>query len=560
MLGSLWKAAKTYIESKNLWVGFLLVVFIPCGLIVLAVNILAKDSKAVNPLDKAIQYYMAGNYERAEQLYKELAGEQPDSIEYHRRYIQTHFSQPKVKGKHNYRDDEHITKYYAGLAGSESLNRRDIGCYGLGLIHSYLAEYEEACTCFAKITNTRLSYYNNSYGHCLLKIGKTEEAEKMFRHEIELQGNIGGAVDNLSYLYLSQHRYDRIAELLSDEKLKEHVPFSVQRASLLWHKEYSFYLNELVKDVFSHITVDGFIAGFIIVVIWFFFFVFIDIFEPEELKYLLLTLALGMTSAFCCHFFYDWFNVSLDFRMTGDWKNDLPYCIAGIGFIEETMKIIPLILVYRYSKLLNEPIDYLIYGGISALGFAFMENLLYFNPAGVSSISGRAFSAVIAHIAMTSLIAYGWMMNNRDAEQTQGKAMIFIWFIAACAVHGLYDFFLSGRGMLESLAPLSFFILVYLVSVYGRMLNNALNISTFFSDEDTKKLHNMGRFLTYSLSYVFLLQYIVVARRYGAENANLSVMRSMIGGLGLIILIIFSLSKFKLSKGTILPLINKRKR
>jgi RsiW-degrading membrane proteinase PrsW (M82 family) len=551
----LWTTCKKFIESKSLWVGFLLLVLLPSALVVLAVNLLGREGGTVlSPEDEANQYALAGNLERAENKYRELLKTKPYDIEYHRKFLESHFAQPKVKGQHSQRDDEGITKYYTDLAASDDSAFSDIGHYGSGLIHSFLNERDEAIADFSKISNQRLPYYNNSYGYCLWKTGEREKAEQSFRREIEVGANLSGAVGNLATLYLERGQYDKILTLLADPRLKEFVPESVQRATLLSRQDYASYVEKLVENVLSRTTIDGFLADLVILVIWFFYFVWIDIFEPEQLRYLILTLVLGMLSSFLCVLLYDWFNYGLGFRMNETLANDLLYCIFAVGLIEESVKILPLLILVRYTKLLNEPIDFLIYAAMSALGFAFMENLLYFNPAGVSAISGRALTAVVAHMALSSVAAYGLMLSRRPPDQKQHPQPFLVWFSAACVAHGLYDFLLSGRGPWEELAPFAIFLLFYLVIVYGRMLNNSLNISSFFSEHDATKLHNLGRFLTYTLSYLLLVQYLIIAARYGVENANLSVLRATIGSIGLIMILTISLSRFKLEKNKLLPL------
>ena len=84
-----------------------------------------------------------------------------------------------------------------------------------------------------------------------------------------------------------------------------------------------------------------------------------------------------MLFAELCTLLYDFFDYSLGFKKSGEVVNDLFYCVFGIGLIEETVKIIPFLLMLKFSRQINESIDYVIYASVSALGFAFMENLIY---------------------------------------------------------------------------------------------------------------------------------------------------------------------------------------
>lgn len=555
LLAKLW----IYIQSKSTWVGFALVVLVPGAVLVLAVNFLG-TGEALSPQEEAERYESAGNFERAEQKYLDLLVRDSGNIEIHRRYIQSHFAQPKVKGKNHYRDDKKIMHYYTQLVISPERTQRDIAQYGLGLVESHLDHSEKAIEHFALIENKNMPYYNNSFGFCMLKMGKRLEAEELFRREIELGGNRDGAVSNLAGLYLELKQYDKISALMTDTQLRAFVPRNAQRIALLSRHEYDNYAGELLTHIFSRTTFDGFIASFAILLIWSVYFIKIDIFEPEQFRFLVMTLVLGMISAFLCSVLYDGFNYALNFRLDGTIVNDLLYCIFAIGLIEEAVKILPVIILLRATRLINEPIDFLVYAAISALGFAFMENMLYFQPTGVSTISGRAFTAVVGHMAMSSLAAYGLLLSAGREGHPGKRGSFLLFFSIAVLVHGVYDFMLSGRGAMEYLAPFSIFLLLYLFFVYGRMLNNALNISTFFAEHEIQKLQNVGRILTYALSYVLLLQYLIVSIRYGAENANLSVARSMLGSIGLIFIITSSLGRFKLQKDKLMPLFEKSKK
>lgn len=56
--------------------------------------------------------------------------------------------------------------------------------------------------------------------------------------------------------------------------------------------------------------------------------------------------------------------------------------------------------------------DVLIYASVSALGFAFIENVLYFDVVGPHVIVGRALSSVLMHMALSTLALYGFMLGH----------------------------------------------------------------------------------------------------------------------------------------------------
>ena len=79
------------------------------------------------------------------------------------------------------------------------------------------------------------------------------------------------------------------------------------------------------------------------------------------------------------------------FNLTGDVSNDLFYTIVIIGANEELSKVAGVIVAFWIlRKHIKEPIDYLVYAGLVALGFSIVENYKYFNAYGLQIITTRA--------------------------------------------------------------------------------------------------------------------------------------------------------------------------
>ena len=546
--------------SQKPVLSYVIFVIVPMTLIIFFINaVFSKKETAPTSKEEIEKCMNAGHYEAAEKRYRELIRSAPYEIENHRGYINAHYSQPRVKGRNNYRNDTEITAYYNNLSRCPDARLRDLGNYGLGLMNTLNENYTEAVLYFGRVTDRRLPYYNNSYGFCLWKIGDRAVAEACFKREILWGKNRIAAVANLSSLWQEKGQYDSISTLLSNAELKTFIPGKVIRFSFLRRHSFGAYLLWIVRRDVLHNTVAGVCAALVICAIWFIYFILIDIFEPEKLRFLFLTLGLGILSAIFCTLLYDAYEYYWHFRITGAWGRDLLYCIFGIGLIEETAKVIPVLLLLRFTKEVNESIDILIYASISALGFAFMENLLYFNTPGLHTISGRAFSAVMMHLALTSIAVYGLMLGIYKYKKHAALLFLCTFFIA-CASHGLYDFWLIGKGIIRDFSMISFLILLFLVQIFGRMLNNALNFSVFFSRTKIARLHVLTGFLSISLSYVLLVQYIIIAARFGVQNANVSLVKSIVASWVMILLIVVNLSKFRVEKNLLLPLIDQRRK
>jgi len=227
-----------------------------------------------------------------------------------------------------------------------------------------------------------------------------------------------------------------------------------------------------------------------------------------------------------------------------------------IGLIEETVKIVPFLIFLKFTDEVNESVDYIIYASISALGFAFMENLLYFRDLGVSHISGRAFSAVLLHMTLTSIVAYG-LFYSRYSKVNKDRSYFLIAFTLACLIHGLYDYWLLCPSLPVFFPILSFVILVFCVRKYGVMINNALNQSEFNTKRNLPLLELTG-YLVYSLSAIILMQYIIVALTFDTIVANKVFLQTIIASFILLFIILRTLGAYQIRKSVWQPFLKRK--
>ncbi len=132
----------------------------------------------------------------------------------------------------------------------------------------------------------------------------------------------------------------------------------------------------LINDEFNLLISIGSALFFPICMI--FFYRKIDIFEKEKLSHLFLVFFL---SGIIMHLI----GMPIIYLRDLHWGgigDSFTRLFIGVGLFEELIKIIPILLVLRFKPLkkmnmINEPIDYVIYASVSALGFAFFENIQY---------------------------------------------------------------------------------------------------------------------------------------------------------------------------------------
>jgi RsiW-degrading membrane proteinase PrsW (M82 family) len=283
--------------------------------------------------------------------------------------------------------------------------------------------------------------------------------------------------------------------------------------------------------------------------IWIDYYRLIDIYESEKLKYIMLTFVLGAASVFIVDFIDRVVLSGIQFDLKGTFINDFLYCVFKIGCVEEFAKIIPFAIVFfLFRKEINEPIDYIVYISVSALGFSAAENILYFHRHGAGIITGRAILSTVGHMFNTSLFAYGFICY-RFYDQKKNIFMILFFFFLAALSHGFYDFWLLYEKTKSGgwLITVTYFLIT--ISIFATIMNNALNNSSFFT---YKKIIASNRVASRMLLYyviVFFMQFALTFYQHGYSYVVASFRGSLFITGFVVVVAVVRLSRFKLIQG-----------
>lgn len=289
------------------------------------------------------------------------------------------------------------------------------------------------------------------------------------------------------------------------------------------------------------------LAAIISVVVWIDYFRHIDVFESERIRYLLFALFIGCFTPFISIYIYNFHKV-IGFEENGKPFNDLIYSIIGIGLTEELSKVIGVIVVFRIlRKHINESIDYLIYAGMVAIGFAMVENVFYIGKFGIDVITNRSFYSVLEHIINTSIITYGFYRFKIFNKGNHFKNTI-IAFITAISSHGLFDYFISNPTF-KFFSPV-LVIGVYLVGInlWITMLNNAVNFSAYF---DYSKIYYSSKLFYRLLIWYFFTMLIGLIYKTHMNNFIFALTDSLTAIFSngfLFAIVILRASRFKIYK------------
>ncbi|MCL2702717.1 MAG: PrsW family glutamic-type intramembrane protease [Defluviitaleaceae bacterium] len=135
--------------------------------------------------------------------------------------------------------------------------------------------------------------------------------------------------------------------------------------------------------------------------------------------------------------------------------------VVVAALTETAFKFLALFLLTWYNANLNEPFDGIVYSVFIALGFAWLENILYiFHPelGGLGTALIRASISIPAHALFAVTTGYYFAMARFDPSRRAGYLVNA--FTATWLLHGAYDFLLLSQQpvLLVLFVPLMIFM------------------------------------------------------------------------------------------------------
>ncbi len=111
-----------------------------------------------------------------------------------------------------------------------------------------------------------------------------------------------------------------------------------------------------------------------------------------------------------------------------------------VGCVEEGTKLLGAWSLAAHRREFDEPVDGIVYGCASSLGFAAVENMKYFAGTRLSGavVAYRAFLSVPAHMFFGAI--WGYALGRKLVRK---KTSLFAWFMLASLAHGAFDALLS---------------------------------------------------------------------------------------------------------------------
>jgi RsiW-degrading membrane proteinase PrsW (M82 family) len=138
-----------------------------------------------------------------------------------------------------------------------------------------------------------------------------------------------------------------------------------------------------------------------------------------------------------------------------------------VGLVEEGAKLAAALFAARRREF-DEPVDGIVYGVVSSLGFAAAENVRYFAMSRLSApaVIARCFMAVPAHMFFGAL--WGYALGAQLVTRSRGRVALAL--LGAAAAHGLFDALLATDGT----AGFALLLNLLLASAFVALVRRAL--------------------------------------------------------------------------------------
>lgn len=451
----------------------------------------------------------AGEYQTVGEVYFDSLMENPYSIAVHRELQAAYLSaEPDLQ----YRIDSLYDAY------SSDIKLTDYVLYAMGFRYSLLGQYGEAIDYYSQVSSDEIFCLDNSLGFVYTQVGDYSMAEFHLKKAIVQDDNAASAYGNLARLYKEQGRYTQLDSLLRNSEYAVYVDPVIHRVNAIYALNISRYVELFCKENFTGFIWEGVVASGLIAVVWLLFLYKVQVFRKKRVWLYLLFFVLGGISSTLCTILYDIFELTIGMTLTGNLLQDLFFCIGGIGVTEELIKLLPVFLFLGLYKKRDDvdSVEYLLMGAFSAVGFAFVENIGYFDLFGLKSIFGRSITATLLHMGLTALPLYGFvratLLKHRSPLVSLG-----IYFAVSVLLHGLYDFFLMSTIVPEAYRMIALVIWGIVLTLFRASIQNLLNISKHYISEKREQLQSLGFYLAYSLYFIFLIQFLFIAFRFGSE-------------------------------------------
>ena len=559
------KISETEPELKKTLYRSILVLILIIGLPIVFVNYVVSEP-VLNTKEQKIAFYKKHkNYNHLSWVYYKNIPYKTKNITLHFKYANTlskHIDRLKNENdgsffmyKYSYKTNELKTTYDSYLKDSDS-TIQDIGKIILGIFYTDIEDYSRAISLLEKV-KVHSKYYNYALGKCLARtedFANYKSADSLLNLSLSGDFPLVESYNELAILNYHFSKKSKLSKLIHTPKAYKYISDYPKRMVFMRNHNYLNYWNVIFVNEVSHYGILGFVSSALIFIIWFTYLRKIDFFEKEKFINVAIVSIMSMISVFLVYPLGDILRDVFGYFSSKNPTEDFIHIVISIGMIEELVKIIPVLIILRFKKVINEPFDYIFYCSISAISFAFIENLQYIQESSLPNINARGFMACVAHMVFSSTIGYGLMfIKFNEYKKVRDRVLIFIFFfVLASLMHGFYDFWLINKWA-QSYRWITVVFFILSIHIWHVYANNSLNITSFYDPKIKIKNDHLKFYLILSLIGLLMFSYVVNGIDRGGVFGSQHILYSVIIYGYLILYLTFSFSRFEIVRGYLSP-------
>lgn len=364
--------------------------------------------------------------------------------------------------------------------------------------------------------------------------------------EMENEGLKAEVYPILASYFSSSQQNDFLYDLVKSDTFLNYLDFSLAGRVYYTHGDVYRYVFSTVMHVINHVSVFSVFGAFAILLAYVLFLRQLDLFNKESWFWVVLMIGYGVVSPFFVFPFSNFLEYSMSFNANDSLVGNFIFYVFRVGLIEEYVKLFPFIFFLFFTKKLKEPYDYMFYTALSAFGFAFTENLIYFSNHGTTIIQTRGFFSVLGHAVFTSSVGYLLAYSRFKKKLLPAPILLIIGLFLAAILHGLFDFLLK-----ENVFALLLFLVYFLtlVHVWSVMLNNCMNNSSYFDHKKLPQLKQFHLWATVALLLIVCSQFFLTLFYVGKEYAIELFMGAFYPGIYMVLFLSNTLGRFDFFKG-----------
>lgn len=454
----------------------------PLGLTLLLFLYVIPDPKLPDdPLERSQVLIESGAHLLAARALQPHLKERVFDVKFNRAFLKAHFMVPEYMGQgRKVREDRPVLLHYDNLCRSSDPRTKAFGCYYYGLYFAHQDENDRAMRIYDQIEDGVVPYLDFSRAMVYAKRGNHRKAASHLRREIDSGADRKIIVAALSNSLAESKEWPALRELQEDPNLGEFVSLSARQTYRLVHGDLTGYAAGYL-DLYAEIMLVPLLLAVVGLAIWLWLLRWWTTMHPWQWPIILAVLLAGAVSAHLVYLAHDAVGLVFDLGFRGDYIKDFLFAILFIGIVEEFVKFVPVVLLSAVSNTLKKPVDWMVFAGISGLGFGAAEAYGYLSHFGHSIAVGRVFISLPLHVMLSAGIG---IMVGEAERRGKSRAQLFAWGLALAAfVHGVFDYLLLGPFPL--LGAFAFYVIIFVTLVFMQGRDGCLVLSGYSIDPES---------------------------------------------------------------------------